>query len=400
MTKMTKMTGNPFYARGVVNPRYFANRAELLGFFRENIGECMNSKIARPDNIAILGNWGIGKTSTLYKFRDIIHNEMKNARAFSVIFPLKPSICTNADIFATSLMDALFRQYSVSMPLKGRIVETIKEESKVWEKWKLEKLSLKPELKRKDNGGSAVNLTETLLNLWNKLESNGVEIGVIMLDDIHYLLTGGWDGSLYDLRTDIQALSAQGARYMFVITGQTFLYPEMHELAEPFTRLFEKFEIGNLDLDGTREVIEKPLMVEDTGIKISDEVIGRIHDITEGHPFFIVFIMRDLLREIKQGRIDIEKFNEVYPSIIEHLTKTKFQDDFNKATDAERETLLKIAGLNEVVFTPSDIKGGSQSKLFERLMEKELLVKISRGKYRLYHTMFWEFLKMMKKGTS
>jgi len=45
------------------------------------------------------------------------------------------------------------------------------------------------------------------------------------------------------------------------------------------------------------------------------------------------------------------------------------------------------------------ITGRSQSKLFERLMEKELLVKISRGKYRLYHTMFLEFLRMMKKGT-
>ena len=39
----------------------------------------------------------------------------------------------------------------------------------------------------------------------------------------------------------------------------------------------------------------------------------------------IVFIMRDLLRKIKQGRIDMEKFNESYPSIIDHLTKTKFR---------------------------------------------------------------------------
>jgi len=32
MTKMTKMTGNPFYARGPVEPQYFANRRELLQF--------------------------------------------------------------------------------------------------------------------------------------------------------------------------------------------------------------------------------------------------------------------------------------------------------------------------------------------------------------------------------
>lgn len=394
---MTKMTGNPFYARGATNPKYFADREDLVEFFRNNIEECTKSKIMRPDNITILGDWGIGKTSTLYKFKGILHNEMK--KTFSVIFPLKPSICANADIFATSLIDTLFRQYSVSTPLKDKIVGVIREESKIWEKWKLEKLSLKPELKRKDRGYGIVNLSETLLNLWKKLESNGIEVGVIMLDDIHYLLTEGWDGSLYDLRTDIQTLSAEGARYMFVIAGQRFLYPEIHELAEPFTRLFEKFEIDNFDLEGTREVIEKPLRVEGIKIEASNEVIERIHNITGGHPFFIVFIMRDLLHKIKQGKIDTQRFNEVWPSIIEHLTKTKFQDDFNKATDAEREVLLNIAKLDKEIVTPSDIKGRSQSKLFERLIEKELLVKISRGNYKLYHPLFWEFLKMVEKGT-
>jgi len=395
---MTKMTSNPFDARGVANPKYFANRGNLLDFFRENVMSCSKSKITRPDNIAIIGNWGVGKTSTLYKFRDILYNEMENdVSAFSVIFPLKPSVCINADTFASSLLDTLSKHYSVSMPLKNRVKDVIKEESKVWEKWRLE-ISFNPKLQRKEEKEEAcrnVDLTNALLALWRKLEDNGIDIGVIMLDDIHYLLTEGWKGSLYDLRTDIQTLSAEGAKYLFVFTGPTFSYPEIHEIGEPFTRLFEKFEIGNFDFEGTKEVIEKPLLTEDLNIKISDEVIKRIYDLTEGHPFFIVYIMRDLIKKIKDDVADIEDFDKLYNYIIEHLTQTKFHDDFNKASDAERELLLKISELNKEVFSPSDIKGRSQTKLFERLTKKDLLIKIQRGRYKLCHPLFLEYLTRM-----
>ncbi len=270
MTEMTKMTGNPFYAKGPVEPQYFADRGELLKFFRENIKDAAGSENTKPDNIAILGNWGIGKTSTLQKFKDILHNELKESvNGFSVLFPLKPSVCENADVFTSCLLDAISRQYSTSIPLKSRIGDLIKEEAKIWEQWKFESISLSPELRRKTRNLSMV---DALIRLWDKLESNDIDIVVIMIDDIHYLLTEGWNGSLYDLRTDIQALSSAGTKYLFVITGPTFIYPEMHELAEPFTRLFEKFELNSFDLTGTEEAITKPLHLDKIPLEISDNV--------------------------------------------------------------------------------------------------------------------------------
>lgn len=260
MTEMTKMTGNPFYARGPVEPKYFADREEILNFFVENVKDAAKTKSTKPDNIALLGNWGIGKTSTLQKFRDILHSGLKDPiNTFSVLFSLKPSVCENADFFTSCLLDAISKQYSISIPLKKRVEEIIKEEAKVWERWELESISLSPELRRKNRKPSIV---DALSKLWGKLENSGVNLAVIMIDDIHYLLTEGWKGSLYDLRTDIQALSAEGAKYLFIITGPTFIYPEMHELAEPFTRLFEKFELDNFDLVGTKEAITKPLRVD------------------------------------------------------------------------------------------------------------------------------------------
>jgi len=58
MTEKTKMTGNPFYAKGPVEPQYFANRKDLLEFFTENVIDAAQNKNTKPDNITIL--WELG----------------------------------------------------------------------------------------------------------------------------------------------------------------------------------------------------------------------------------------------------------------------------------------------------------------------------------------------------
>ncbi len=62
-------------------------------------------------------------------------------------------------------------------------------------------------------------------------------------------------------------------------------------------------------------------------------------------------------------------------------------------TDAEKLILLKCAEINNRIFSPSEIMSKSMSKLLERLAKKELLVKMERGKYSLYHPLFKEYLK-------
>jgi hypothetical protein len=218
-----------------------------------------------------------------------------------------------------------------------------------------------------------------------------------MIDDIHYMLTEGWSGSLYDLRTDIQALATEGTKYLFIITGPKFIYPSMHEMAEPFTRLFERFELNNFDLAGTAEAITKPIRIAGIHLEIPEDVIEQIHNITDGHPFFIAGMMRDILRIHDKETLTLSDFEQIKPGLIEHLARTKFEDDYNKATDAEKQILLNCAQLKNKIFSPLEIKSKSLSKLLERLANKELLVKLERGKYSLYHPLFKEYLENIDK---
>ncbi|HJH31575.1 MAG TPA: hypothetical protein C5S50_05235, partial [Methanosarcinaceae archaeon] len=50
----------------------------------------------------------------------------------------------------------------------------------------------------------------------------------------------------------------------------------MHEMAEPFTRLFERFELTKFDLAGTRESITKPLKIAGNHLELSDDVITQV----------------------------------------------------------------------------------------------------------------------------
>ncbi len=76
---------NPFNAQGPTDPRYYANRSKLLDLFRHNVIWVAKSKgVTKPVNISITGRWGMGKTSTLHKFKDMLANDCGGARIFKM----------------------------------------------------------------------------------------------------------------------------------------------------------------------------------------------------------------------------------------------------------------------------------------------------------------------------
>lgn len=388
---------NPFSTQGPTDPKYYANRSDLLTTFRQSVVAVKTSKgITKPTNMAVFGRWGIGKTSTLYKFRDILRNEMRGAKVFSSLISLKPASCVDADTFSMAILETVFHDYECTTSLPEKVRNFIKDELKIIDNWKVTKLSLTPEVERKQREIKAVNFKGALLRFWKVLKDNGIDLAIIMLDDIHYVLTHEKGELLYDLRTDMQALSASGAHFMFVITGPLTLYPEMRDKAEPFTRLFERFDLEPFDLTGTKELIEKPLQTEKINLEISEEVVQRIHEITGGHPYFITLVMRDLLNQKQEGKLSLKEFTDMYPDLTEHFARIKFNDDFAKATDSEKEVLHKMASSNKQEVAPNDIGGAKITKFLERLVEKDLVLKVARGKYSIYNPLFKEYLRKKK----
>ena len=391
---------NPFNVHGPTNPRYFANREDLLSTFRYNVIAVNKSKgITRPINISVMGSWGVGKTSTLLKFRDMLKTPGKGMNVFSATIPLSPECCVSSDIFFLTIMEGIFREYQSTAELPQRVRDFIRDELNFFERWRV-RLSLNPELERKEPPPPrGIDFRYTMKEFWEKLQASGVGMAVIMLDDIHFALSPQGNADLLlDLRTNMQTLSAAGAQYMFIVTGPSSIYPEIRDKAEPFTRLFERFDLGPFDLEGTRQLIEKPLKVEGIDLAIDSAVIERIHEITGGHPYFLTLTMREILYRVNKGRMTLKEFKAICPAVMEQFARIKFKDDLSRASDAEKRLLAQIASVKDPEISPSDFKGSGTSRMLDRLVKKDLIIKTSRGKYRLYNPLFKEYLR--KVGTT
>lgn len=389
---------NPFNAQGPTNPKYYANREDLLSTFIQNARAVSGSNgVTRPINITVMGSWGVGKTSTLLKFKDILKKDAGKARTFSACVSLKPTCCVDADTFFATIMENVFREYESTVELPKKVLDFVKDELNLIDKWKITKISLNPEIERQEAPlVKGINFKGTMMKFWEKLHSGGIDLAVIMLDDIHYTLLHGNADLLLDLRTDMQALSSSGAQYMFIITGPSNLYPEIRDKAEPFTRLFERFELKPFDIGGTRQLVKLPLEVEGIDMAIDESVIQRIHQITGGHPYFITLIMQDLLYNVQNGRLDSAGFDKLCPGFVGHFARVKFDDDLGRASGAEKRVLFEMAAIDDNEVAPSGLKGRGTTMLLDRLVKKDLVVKVSRGKYQLYNPLFKAYLKKVK----
>ena len=147
---------NPFNVQVPTSPKYYANRKDLLETFRNGVTAVVKSKgITRSLNIAIMGRWGVGKTSTLYKFRDIVENEIDEGKIFSAMVPLKPACCGDADAFSATVLETIFSEYESTSGVSQKIRGFINEEKNLINNWRLTKLSLNPEIERESKNPCA-----------------------------------------------------------------------------------------------------------------------------------------------------------------------------------------------------------------------------------------------------
>ena len=125
---------NPFSPIFPVNPRYFINREAVLSSFRTAFGRSIKTEMPTPDNIAILGEVGIGKTSVLRKFEAIALEEFKDRKVFSAIVEFDPVYCSSfSSVFCKVVEDIsgnFITNTTVSMEIKNEIrdwrIESIK----------------------------------------------------------------------------------------------------------------------------------------------------------------------------------------------------------------------------------------------------------------------------------
>lgn len=381
---------NPFSPTFPVNPKYFVNREHIISSFRRSFERSTKTEMPTPDNIAILGDPGMGKTSLLRKFEAIALEEFKERKTFSAIVEFTPDSCGSFTSIFRKIVDDISGNFVTQTPVLKEIRNEIKD-------WRIKSIGrgARIGLKKKTKDEPLMMLVrKALVDLWKILEKQGVDIALLMLDDMHYV-ANKYPDALNGMRGVFQWLPKHGCNFMLCITGKKELFSDAKRFAEPFVNFFNiKHILKPLTLNETRDAILKPLNLLNLDMAVEEGVIEKIYGLTMGSPTFINFMMRELVSLKREGRITLRYFEENYPAIERSMEKDSFRSGFSIASDKEKKILLAMAKLPDR-FSPSEIDIKNARTQLRFLLRKGLILKHGRGKYSLYHPLFKGYLRSL-----
>jgi len=253
-------------------------------------------KIPTPVNYAILGTWGQGKTSLLYKFRQMVIEDLqKEIKCACIYFALSPESCQNWDRFTSDFLQDI----PSTLTSTSKITKKIRSELGKWEV-SLNLVVIGTTRKRDERKPSFL---EAMQLLWEKhLAPSGTQIAFIMLDDLHYFPLRKEESAYLTLRTTIQELVNRRCNYSLIITAPTLLFSDIAEVAEPLGRFFKPIDLMMFTFEDAKQAIEIRLKSVGSGIRVSDETIRAVVEKTGGHPTMIMFVMHELLNALTASR--------------------------------------------------------------------------------------------------
>lgn len=376
---------NPFKPGLPADPEFFGDRESQLKTFSEYLGYAISGN---PNHMAVVGEAGIGKSSLLRKCDDI-------ARARGCI-----SVRRELDVTVNSiqsliifLLEALRTDGSSNLPAKMRAKAKVKGFFASY-KVGLSAFGFGGTLEKQQAPQIALQdaFYKELIHIWGGIEENVPAI-VFLLDEAEHLraIDGGWSF----LRSVFTRVGEQGGRYMLVVSGRLGLFAGIKEKFSPIARFLVPVYLKPMTAEEVKEVLEKPLLSFNR--QITKDGVERVSELSAGHPY-VVQVFGFYLFEDGATKIDADTVQRILPRVSSRLSGQLFEDRFDAASGAEKRVLLSMAEIRSPV-SPKDVSkrtGMSEQdtpQIIRRLVGKDCLRKVERGKYVLFNPLFGDYVK-------
>jgi hypothetical protein len=192
-----------------------------------------------------------------------------------------------------------------------------------------------------------------------------------------------------------QSLQRKAIPIMLVLTGLPTLFPKLVEARTFAERMFHVMFLRRLSEDASRQAILIPIQNSRCAFVIDDESVQTITYMSDGYPYFIQFICREVydvwIQKIRSGKKPVVPPEE----IIRKLDTNFFAGRWARATDRQRELLTVAATLVGAYseFTVQELVGRSKemltksfssshaNQMLASLGEAGLVYKDRHGKY-------------------
>ena len=138
----------------------------------------------------------------------------------------------------------------------------------------------------------------------------------------------------------------KGIPFMLALTGLPTLFPKLVEARTYAERMFHLLSLSKLDPQSSRKAITEPIAKKQCPINFSPESVETIIKLSDGYPFFIQYICREVY-DVWAQNIDTGNPPAGVPSdeILRKLDTDFFAGRSARATNRQRDLLAIIADL-------------------------------------------------------
>jgi hypothetical protein len=368
-----------------VRPEEFVGRRRQVETFCQALQQGLQA--GRTASFAILGDWGIGKSSLLLKFASL-----SSQPSFAM---LPVFISASGDVgdylrLAENLLDK-FTDALLAVPTIQALLRV------ELRNWRLKRVNLGGfALERESprlflSSGSSL-LRHKLKEAWDhflpQAQLNGA---IFFLDDLQNITSISKSDLALTIRDQFQSFGIESMNYSVCFSAKPDYFAETKGLADPAVRFYTKFYLERFTLD---ETLDYARSVFDLSLDTAAAVAAWLHEKTLGHPFFLAFVCKYLTTTA--GQIRPDKLEPIWPAIFDQLGREKFRSDVSQLSAREFEFVRRFANLSENELATQHYTGKFRREYFARLVEKGLLIRAGRGRYKLYHPLFREFLQQNK----
>lgn len=380
---------NPFRPGNGIIPPYLASREKEILWFENSL----ESALSLPQNLVLSGIRGTGKTVLLRKFEEICTKK----KWLCVRREFNSKLNQEGEFLNALLTDIITKTKGVSLArrLKKPVIGFKKDNT---DNTKEDIIYILTQKYKGPLGDKLEAILEDVYKSISKAEYNGL---VLLYDEFHFI-EDGKIGNNFPLSLLLESFShaqQKGLRYYLVLSGLPPLFPNMVKSKTYAERMFLVKNIGNLSREASQKAIRLPL--KKSKIFFIDDLINTIVEETQGYPYFLQFYPYYLIQNIPKKKIGLIEFNEMYPLILKELDGSFFSGRFNRASDSEQKILLEMAKLvPEIKFSElrekTKIDKNYLNQIMISLIEKGLIFRIGRGKYKFTLPLFEKFL--LRKG--
>lgn len=324
---------NPFRPGAGHPPPYLAGRDEEKGEFARLL-----EQTAILENLILTGLRGVGKTVLLEQLKPIAMDE----GWYWVGADLSESTTVSESSLATRILT------DVSVITSDRVVATEEVRSIGFDASPRElqtRLTFDVLAEAFDTTPGLVSdkLKAVLRLAWLALrDANGCR-GVVFAYDEAQNMSDHAAKEQYPLSLllDVfQSVQRQDIPFMLALTGLPTLFPKLVEARTFSERMFRVVFLDRLSEADSRDAVLKPISDARCPVRLNEDSVVTIVQMSGGYPYFIQFICREVYDSVVRGRHSVP---------VEEITR-KLDSDFfagrwARATDRQRELMSVIARL-------------------------------------------------------